>query len=605
MIKRDLKHTLLILVFLLCNVFIFSQRIQVRSFAEPNIVGRDDLVTYTIEIKGDKGFKAETPKLPDMKDFSMRNMMSSSASNYSIVNGTVSESITKSFIYRLLPKKVGNLIIPDFIINVNGNSYHTQQVSVRVLDKSTAGQSLPKQGNPFSYSQGMPLFMQDPFDMDYGFEPVGEMFLRATPDKKTVFLGEPLLVTYRLYTTQPVTSLELKEEKDSGGYGKEIYSEPNRLNFELVKIKNQRYQVAVIKTLSISPNKTGELEMPRITAVAQMGRMGLYRQTLVSEPVFINVVDLPKAGKPDDYSGAVGAFKVSDRMEKTSIRIGEALEYKLTITGKGNFNQFSNPVYPLQQEFRIASPITNNRIQAGVSGTRTISYMLIPKREGSFTLPGVSFNWFDPVTAKYQYFSSSPITVEIKPGNVLTYISNVFQKDNIRTLTPFVPKQSYKSTLLLVKSPIYWLLAILILLTLLPSGWFAYQRNLKYSDPELATQKSSERILKKYLKQAELAAQTASNEFYPKAEQGLMRYLSDKYHIPHRFSTQEKLYHLHLKGIDNELIGNLDTFLKHCQEARFMPGGFSEQGLAADLDFLKKVIRDFISHSAKTKKRFW
>jgi hypothetical protein len=491
------------------------------------------------------------------------------------------------------------------VISVNGNNYNTQQVTVRVLDKSTAGQRPSQQGNPYSYSQGMPLFMPDPFDLDYGFEPMGEMFLRATPDKKTVYLGEPLLVTYRLYTTQPVTSLELKEEKDFGGYGKEVYSEPNRLNFEMVKLKNQRYQVAVIKTLSISPNKTGEIELPRITAVAQMGRMGLFRQSLQNESVSITVKDLPIAGKPDAFSGAVGTFKVNEKMEKTVIRMGEALEYKLTISGKGNFNQFSNPVYPLQQEFRIASPITNNRIQAGVSGTRTISYMLIPKREGSYNLPGVNFNWFDPTTAKYQSFQSSPIAVEIKPGNVLTYISNVFQKESIRTLSPFAPKEHYKSTLLLVKSPIYWLLIILILLSLLPSGWFAYHRNLKYTDPELATQKSSERILKKYLKQAELAAAQASNEFYPKAEQGLMRYLSDKYRVPHRFSTPEKLYHLHLKGIDSEFINNLETFLKHCQEARFMPGGFSEQGLVSDLAFLKKVIADFIRHSAKTKKGLW
>jgi hypothetical protein len=36
-----------------------------------------------------------------------------------------------------------------------------------------------------------------------------------------------------------------------------------------------------------------------------------------------------------------------------------------------------------------------------------------------------------------------------------------------------------------------------------------------------------------------------------------------------------------------------------------MPGGFSEQGLVSDLAFLKKVIADFIRHSAKTKKGLW
>jgi hypothetical protein len=599
-------NSLLFMVFILLNCTLaFTQSVTVRSFAEPNIIGRNEELAYTIEVSGDKGFKVTAPKLPELADFSMKSMMTTSASNYSMMNGNVSESVTKSFIYSLVPKRTGNLKIPAFNISVNGKGYSTQAVNVRVLDKSYAGNKRSPQSNSFGFGQSNPLNMQSPFDMNYGFEPVGDISIVAVPSKRSVYVGEPVLVTYRLYTNQMVTSLELKDEQDFGGYGKEAYSESSRLNFEPTKYKNMRYQTSELKTLAISPNRAGEIQLPQLTADVQMGNMGLFSKTIQSEPLKITVMELPLKDKPLDFSGAVGSFKVSEKIDKTAIRVGDAFEYKLVISGRGNFNQFSNPAYHELQDFRIASPLTDDQIQAGVSGTRTIRYLLIPKREGKFTLPGIAFNWFDPATGRYMGFRGKAIYVEVRPGNVLTYISNVFQKENVKLLSTFNPKASYKSQSLIANSSLYWLLVILVILSLLPSWWFAAKRKLRDTDPELAAQRGSSRVLKKYLKQAEDAAHFVSKDFYPKAEQGLMRYLSDKYHIPHRFSTSEKIYQMHLKGLDEELILSLEVFLKRCQEARFMPGGFNEVVLQTDLETLKKIVRAFSKQANPAKKRMW
>jgi hypothetical protein len=594
-----------ILLLLLNSTLLLAQKVTVYTYADPETIGRDEETTYTVEIKGEGGFKALTPTLPELNDFYMRGMMSGSASSYSIVNGNVSESITKTYTFRLMPKRPGNFSVPSFSVIVNGRSYSTQKIDIRVLDVSRAGTLQRGQGGSQGQSGRMPMFMMDPFGIDQEFEPVGDMEIRVIPEKTSVFVGEPLLVTYRLYTNQPVTALELRDEKDFGGYGKEVYSESNRLNFENVKYRNQRYKTAVLKVVSISPNRTGEIELPRLTAEAQIGTIGLYSKTLESGPVRIKVKPLPEKGKPLDYSGAVGSFKVSDKLAKNLIRLGESLEYKLIISGRGNFNQFSNPEYPRQQNFRIASPVTDNRIQAGISGTRTISYLLIPRSEGKFNLPGINFNWFDPTSGTYKSFKGSAQPLEVKPGNVLTYISNVFQRESIRTLTPFSPRQSYKSQYLLVKSFVFWFFAALILLSLLPSWIWAKQKKLKHTDPALAALKSSGKILKKYLKQAEASALEGSSEFYPQAEKGLMSYLSDKYRIQHRHSTQEKIYQLRLKGLDEDLVTNLEAFLKRCQEARFMPGGFDIEVMIRDLEMLKQVIESFINLPDRSKKFIW
>jgi len=600
-----IKYLLMIAILLTVSSLLIAQRLKVRSYAEPETIGRDEYVNYTIEVTGEKGFKLPAPNLPEMSDFSLMNMMTASSSSYSIVNGGYSESITKSFVYKLLPKRTGNLKIPEVFLKINGQSYTTQAVNVRVLDISIAGNSSQGQSNPYGSSKNMPLYMYDPFGLDQGFNPIGDIEIIVLPEKKAVYVGEPLLVTYKLYTSQPISALEIKEEKDFGGYGKALYSEPNRLNFENAVYNNQRYKSAVIKVMAISPNRSGEIELPQMTASVQLGSVGLYSKTLQSNQVKVKVNELPVQGKPLDFSGAVGSFKVSDNLVKSTVRVGEALEYRLIINGLGNFNQFSNPVYPPQQEFRIASPLTDNQLQAGIKGTRTIRYLLIPRNEGKFIVPGVSFNWFDPISGTYQIFNSNPVQVEIKPGNVLTFISNVFQKDNIRSLSPFNPKAGYSSQILLINNSLYWLIVFLIILSLLPSWVYANNKKLKDIDPELAAQKGSARILKKYMKQAEAAALEVSREFYPKAEQGLMRYLSDKYHVSHRFSTREQIYQLSLKGLDPELILSLEMFLKRCQEARFMPGGFDEAAIQTDLENLKKIIKSFIKLPDKIRKPGW
>lgn len=595
---------LIVIVIAFCSQ-LAAQRLKVSSYAEPTSIGRDEYVTYTIEVSGGKGFKATAPDLPPMEDFSLMNMMTSTSSSYSIVNGNFSESVTKSYIYRLLPKRTGNLKIPEVRINIGGQLYITQPLEVRVLDLSQAGRSPSSQGSPYGGSQSQSLYMYDPFGLNQGFEPIGEIDIVAVPEKRTVYVGEPLLVTYKLYTNQPVAALELKDEKDFGGYGKAMYSEPTRLNFENTVYKEQRYKTAVIKVLAVLPNRAGEIELPQLTASVQLGSVGLHSKTLQSGMVRIRVNELPAQGRPVDFTGAVGRFKVSDKLEKTTARVGEALEYMLVISGRGNFNQFSNPIYPPQQEFRIASPLADNQLQAGISGTRTINYLLIPQNEGNYTLPGIDFNWFDPGSGTYQRFNSVPRQVEIKPGNVLTYISNVFQRDNTKVLSVFKPAESYTSGILLVNSTVYWLIAALIILSLLPSWIVASNKKLKDIDPELAAQKSSAKVLKKYLKEAEAAAMAVSSDFYPKAERGLMRYLSDKYHVSHRFSTREKIYQLSLKGLDQGLIVSLENFLQRCQEARFMPGGFNEEAIQADLENLKKIIKAFIRLPDKIRKPGW
>ena len=590
------KPFIIFLLTLCCwlSLAILPAAINLSSSSSPSTIGKNEEVVLTLEITSDARLRLDAPQLPEMPDFTFRNLSQSTSAGFSIINGNASSTYTYTFDYYLMPKKAGNLVIPAFTVPVANYRFTTQSFNIRVLDKPFAGRQPSGQTNPWGLGQGFSPFMPDPFNLDYGYDDQGDIRIVAQPDKQSVYLDEPLLVTYRLYTNQLVSSLEVKEEKDSGGYGKENYSEPTRLNYEDTVINNRPYKTAVLKTLAVSPNRTGEITLPQISANVLVGTMGLFSRSLTTAPVKITVKPLPESGRPVSYTGAVGHFTVTDNLSTQTVRLGEALEYQLVISGKGNFNQFSYPPYPEQADFRVATPSTDDQLQAGMLGKRTIRYLLIPKREGEYRLPGVEFNWFDPVSESWQTFRSRPYPVKVKPGNVITFISNVFQREFIRQLTPFSPSSTYRNFLILPESFYYWLAVILLLLTLLPVSYLGRQRRLKETDPELAAARGSDKVLKTYLQQASFAVQNASSDFYPAAETGLMRYLSDKYRISQRYSTAEKILLLRKKGLDETLIQSLEAFLKRCQEARFMPGGFDAQTLLADHQALKTLIRGFI-----------
>jgi hypothetical protein len=139
---------------------------------------------------------------------------------------------------------------------------------------------------------------------------------------------------------------------------------------------------------------------------------------VASPPVELTVSTLPTEGRPADFSGAVGTFKIASELSSTTAAAGDPLTLRLHVSGTGNFDRVDSSMlehierwktYPPKSTFKAADAL-------GYKGEKTFEQPLIASKPGAQTLPGLTFSYFDPTTRRYETARSAPLSVTISPA---------------------------------------------------------------------------------------------------------------------------------------------------------------------------------------------
>jgi hypothetical protein len=578
------RHFLIVLAMLLVSLSIYAQQISVSSSVQENVISLSGQLKLDLKITSDKKLQLPAPSAPVIGSFIYRNVLSSSSYQTSWINGQISNSSTLTYTYIYTPQQTGKFTIPGFTVRIANRDYSTPTLKVEVV-RSSAPQAPQYNQNPF----------YNPYSGSYydNSRANGESMLLCLPKSQNVYLGEPVEVAYYVYTNQMVESFYLRSEKDSEGYGKSVLDQPTSLKYEKVTYDGRSFERALIKRIALYPQKTGRLQIPQITGSAQF--TGIYtfmNKDLVSPAVWINVQPLP-SGKPEGFSGAVGIFSISQDVSSSKINLGEALDLTLKITGRGNFSQFTAPALGSISGLQMSDPATQDKLSSPIEGTRYVFYTILPQTQGEFRLPGIKFSWFDPQSASYRTFSGTQQILSVRPANVLSYFSNLFQGDKPKMLSPLLMVSRYPAYINYSRQIWFWLLLLIMAASLAVSAFYAYERKLRTLNPAEYEQKTAHRILSTYLKKATEAAGELSKEFYPLSESGLINFLSRKYGISKGYSTSELLSTLRLQQIPHDLVEKVEEFLTVCQRARFMPGGSEAESISIALDQLRSLVQEF------------
>lgn len=581
MVVKQLR--LMILMLPLFWGALYAQNVKVLSSVNKNVISLAEQLQLTLKISGDKLDRIAAPTAPSVAGLIYRNVLSSSSSSTSIINGRVSSERAQTFTYIYNPGKVGKFVLPGFKLRIGNRDYSTPPITVEVV-KSPSSPTPQNNPDPFV----------NPFAYDYSgsYRGSGDSRIVALPQSQTVYKGEPAIVSYYLYTNQWVGSYNLESEKDYEGYGKSVYEQPTTLNYEDINQGGERYKRALIKRIALYPQSTGRLQVPTLTGTLRLLDYGYLNKSVQSSAAYLDVKPLP-AGAPASFTGAVGSFRVSQSLSSTQTNLGAAITCTVKITGKGNFSQFTAPAYPKQAKFQISSPMVQDQLSTGIAGSRTIYYTILPQETGELTLALIQFSWFDTVTQSWQSYKGAHQKLKVTPANVLSYFSGILQADKPKTLNPLLVRASYPRFRLYTEQIWYWLVAALLLASLIFSGFLAYERKLRLKDPAAYAQKTASRILDKYLKRASEAAGNMSAEFYPLAEKGLLDYLSQNYHVSRGLHSSELISELAGRAVPEFLLQQLEEFLALCQKARFMPGGAEASVLADSLGSLKALVQGF------------
>ncbi|MCB0464602.1 MAG: protein BatD [Aequorivita sp.] len=560
------KNFLFLLVFVLCSIAATAQ-VQFDAKVSKKRLGINERLRIDFEMNQD----GDNFRPPSFDGFRVVGGPNQSISN-SWINGK--RSFSKTYSYFLAPQTRGKVTIAQATIEIEGETYKTLPVEVEV----TAAVDVPKDGN------------------NADFVASENVHLVAEVSNANPYLNEALTVTYKLYVSHDVSITSQWREIDTPKYA-DFWSQniDNQNNFKVYegKYNGEDYRYVVLRTTVLYPQKTGELEIEPLTLDIPIDVQGNRRdifgrrvmervnKTISAGKRTINVKPLPLEGKPDGFNGAVGDFAFDVTTNKTKLNANESMQLDVKVSGKGNLKLFTAPTIKLPNTLEVYEPEHNENVNttvAGMQGSITDSYTIVPQFKGTYPVNPITFSFFDPSIEKYKTITSKEFTIEVENGPISAATANnnsndtkkqvVLSKDNFKylkldaNLEPIAQEPFFKSAL-------FWSLLggpfLLIPLFILAGK----KRKQRLNDVEGNKLRRANKLAKKYLSEAK---RNISNPvaFYESMERALHNYLKAKLNIETSEMEKSHISRLLSEGnVEATTVENFIELLKSCEYARY------------------------------------
>lgn len=272
------------------------------------------------------------------------------------------------------------------------------------------------------------------------------IFIKATLDKRSCYVGEPILATFKLFTRLNSESKIVKrpslngfsvvdmEQPESGNFSKEMLNgkiydcylirkvqlfplQSGELTIEPVEVENL---VRLIKTKARSTKETStwlDAVMDKMKE-AEVESAGTIEEKLVlkSEQLKVHVLDVPEKSKPESFNGAVGEFTMETSLLNTTIAANDNATLRIVIKGKGNLPMITAPVINWPSGIdSFDAKLTENidKHNAPISGSKTFDIPFAVSKTGTFIIPAVQFSYFDQTTKTYHTLKSDTLQLQV------------------------------------------------------------------------------------------------------------------------------------------------------------------------------------------------
>ena len=586
------------------------------------VVGERFQVVFEANAEG-KNFQA-----PSFEGFTVvGGPFTSTSSSFSMVNGSMSHSVKCTYTFALQAYQEGTFHIGSASLTVKGNKISSAPFDIKVLPDD-GSHSAPSGGGS---SSGQGQSQQNTNDPQVSGK---DLFIRVIPSKKSVYVGEQVVLTYKLYTKVPVSSLSVERMPSYAGFWTKDITDNNggSLRQTTEYINGVEYTAAEIQKVVVVPQRSGTLPIDPmiIECIAQIRtesnrqrsmdpfeaffndpffnrNIANVKKELTSQTLNLEVKSLPENGKPASFAGAVGNFNFKSDIDKTELNTNEAFTLTLTVSGTGNVEllQMPEPVFPPDFEVydpKITMNVSNNA--NGFSGTKKAEYLVIPRRAGSFTVPAVEFSYFDPSKGTYQTLSSQSYEIKVEKGKGSDdgggiYASN---QEGIKYLGSDIHHIMTGNAHLKPMHTVFfgsaaYFVALLVLLLLFVILLFVLKKREQMSKDTAANRnRKADKVARGRLKSAaQFLKAKDQDKFYVEMSQALWGYIADKLGIERSKLSMDTVNEtMKAKNVPDELTQQFVDTLNSCEFARFAPGSAE-----AKMDDLYQRGIDVISKAEK------
>ena len=569
----------------------------------PSVVQSGQQFTVTWTVNANNGdFTA--PSLDGF--YRLMGPSTSYSSSTQIINGKVTRNITNSFTYVLQAMDPGNYTIPGATYTIKNDVYRSDPLTIEVV----AGNTAPPRGQTnTNNSQQNPATTRSNTSGS-------QVFLDFIVNKREVYVGEPILATAKIYTRVNLSGISDVKFPSFSGFMKTDLDTPPLNNLVEENVNGTVYGAGVLQQFLLYPQITGEIVIEPMSVTAlQQQRVSTGRgfnsffdsffddffssyQTVpiavASDPITIKVKPLP-GNRPSDFSGVVGKLEMRSSMDKDTVNVNDAITLSITVTGNGNLRIAATPELDLVPDIEQYDPKITDNIRSsssGTSGSRTFEFLLIPRFYGDYTIPPVTYSYFDPSTGKYEKLSTPEYhfyanRVEDSSTGLMVY--GGVSKEDVRYVGQDIrfiknrPGRLQKTDRLMSESGSFYSLYGFALLLFLAILFIRREHVRRNSDITAVKNRRAGRVAVKRLKVAsEWLAKNDMERFYEEVLKALWGYLGDKFSVPQSSLNKKAIMEiLKSKGVDDNKIDELSQIIDTYEFARYAPS--SSEAEASDL----------------------
>jgi hypothetical protein len=499
------------------------------------------------------------------------------------VNGR--SSFEKIYSYYLIPNQKGALIIRQAAIEYNGQIYKTAPIRINV----TAATAQPRDSNDTQISAD------------------DNLYLVADVSKTNPYVNEPITVVYKLYFSYNIGITnwrELNKPKYNDFWSQNI--DIKQLVAQEGMFKGEKYRYVVLRKTVLYPQKSGKLAIEPLSLDIDVqlptNQRNMYGQVVVKEgskkvsagSKIITVKALPEAGKPEDFSGAVGNFNFKVTPTKTDLKNGESLDLVVSVTGKGNMKLFSLPKPIVPNALEMYDAVHKEQVDtplSGMVGKVSDSYTIIPQYKGNYPIKPLRFSYFDLGSGKYKTLSSPEIMINVLDGPTAAIASNSSDKNRISNVEQFKFIKLKTKLLTIDKEDFFGsnlYLGLLFLPFLVLPVIVLVKKKKEAIDGDVTGNRirMNNKLAKKYLSEAKKQINNKES-FYIALEKAMHNFLKAKLHIETSEMSKDNIQEILLsRNANPEAVNDFIALTENCELARYAPSS----SVAIQQDFEKAVL---------------
>ena len=338
-----------------------AQPIAVRAAVEKQDAYVGEPFIFQIQVQGN-----DHPDAPDVsalqKDFDVQTLggQTNNSQTVSIVNGRMTQDTQRAYVfnYRLTVKKPGVLTIPPITLTANGQSFTTQPIQMN-------GKK-PEETQDFKF--------------------------RVALSSEKCYAGEPVVLTLTWYLRKDVRNFSFAiPVLDDNRFVVEEPSEGPNSGGDLVrfplgsaecigtksmeKLDGLDYTALSFKRVLI-PKQAGVFDFPAATVACEarvsdqrrgrgpmdgffgddpfFGSRGILKNFVTpSNPLHLEVLELPSQGRPAQFSGLVGVYRIETSAAPVDVNVGDPITLTIRVSGPPYLKAVELP--PLETQAELAA----------------------------------------------------------------------------------------------------------------------------------------------------------------------------------------------------------------------------------------------------------